>query len=93
MDFKNIPKKHRPIPFWSRNEKLWLVCETPEIFDITVNGASVKNEACGYLRDKSFKKLDISEYAAPGTFYKEPCVWNTNPELKWDDYYFMPFGI
>ena len=22
MDFKNIPKKYRPIPFWSWNEKL-----------------------------------------------------------------------
>ena len=22
MDFKNVPKKYRPIPFWSWNEKL-----------------------------------------------------------------------
>ena len=22
MDFKNIPKKYRPVPFWSWNEKL-----------------------------------------------------------------------
>ena len=22
MDFKNIPKKYRPIPFWSWNDKL-----------------------------------------------------------------------
>lgn len=47
-------------------EKLWLVCETPEIFDIAVNGSSIKKEDCGYFRDKSFKKLDISAYARKG---------------------------
>ena len=41
-------------------EQLYLVCETPERFDIKINGNPVTHESCGYFRDKSFKKLDIS---------------------------------
>ncbi len=42
-------------------EKLYLACETPEIFDIYVNGKHVDKTDCGYFRDKAFRKLDISK--------------------------------
>ena len=42
-------------------ETLYLACETPEIFDITVNGKAVDTtKDCGFFCDHSFKKLDIS---------------------------------
>lgn len=47
-------------------EKLYLVCETPELFDISVNGRVVNKKDCGYFRDKSFRKLDISDYLCLG---------------------------
>ena len=37
MDFKHIPKKYRPIPFWSWNEKL----------DKKETKAQVKRSWCG----------------------------------------------
>lgn len=42
-------------------ETLYLACETPEIFDMTVNGKAVDTKADkGFFCDHSFKKLDIS---------------------------------
>ncbi len=42
-------------------ETLYLACETPEIFEITVNGKPVDTaKTCGFFRDHSFLKLDIS---------------------------------
>ena len=42
-------------------EALYLACETPEIFEITVNGRPVDTARdCGFFRDHSFRKLDIS---------------------------------
>ena len=41
-------------------DELYLACETPEIFDITVNGKTVDKTVCGFFRDHSFKKLNIS---------------------------------
>ncbi|HHU78050.1 MAG TPA: hypothetical protein GXZ29_04105 [Clostridiales bacterium] len=33
-------------------------------------------------------------YASPGSFYKEPCIWNSNPEPAWDDNYcFVESGL
>lgn len=41
--------------------RVYLACETPEMFDITVNGVFVDTEKrCGYFRDRAFVKLDIS---------------------------------
>lgn len=37
----------------------YLVVETPEIFNISINGKSVDKKDCGYLRDRSFRKLNI----------------------------------
>ncbi len=42
-------------------ETLYLACETPELFDITVNGKAVDTKHdCGFFRDRSFRKLNIS---------------------------------
>lgn len=40
--------------------ELYLVCETPEIFTITVNGKKLEQKVCGYYFDKSFKKIDLT---------------------------------
>lgn len=45
---------------------LYLVCETPEIFKITINGKEIDKITCGYFRDKSFKKIDIASYITKG---------------------------
>ena len=46
--------------------EVFLVCETPEIFEIFVNGRKLQNKVCGYYCDKSFKKLDLSGYLKIG---------------------------
>lgn len=47
-------------------KELFLVCETPEIFKIKVNGKIIDKKTGGYYIDKSFKKLDISKYIEIG---------------------------
>ena len=47
-------------------EELYLVCETPEKFKITVNGKEIEGKVAGYFRDKSFKKIDIAAYVQAG---------------------------
>ncbi len=47
-------------------EKLYLACETPELFKIKVNGEEIDKVDCGYFRDHSFRKLDISKYVKLG---------------------------
>ena len=47
-------------------QSLELVCETPEKFEIAVNGTPIDKTVTGYFRDKSFKTIDISEYAKQG---------------------------
>ncbi len=47
-------------------ETLYLVTETPEKFEITVNGREVDKTDCGYFRDKSFRKIDIASYVQEG---------------------------
>ena len=57
----------RPIDFRSEfkinveylPEKLYLACETPEIFTIKVNGEEIDKSDCGFFRDHSFRMLDI----------------------------------
>ena len=41
-------------------EKLYLGCETPEIFEISLNGLPIEKTDYGYFRDKSIRLLDIS---------------------------------
>ncbi len=47
-------------------EKLYIACETPEMFDIKVNGDRIDKTEHGYFRDKAFKMLDIAKYAKLG---------------------------
>ncbi len=47
-------------------EKLYLVCETPENFKISVNGKTVAFKDEGYFRDISFRKTDIASYLELG---------------------------
>lgn len=46
--------------------KTELVVETPEIFDITVNGKVIDKTATGYYHDISFKTIDIFEHIIEG---------------------------
>ncbi len=46
--------------------RLELVCETPEIFDISVNNIKINKKIIGTVIDKSFKRIDISEYIRTG---------------------------
>ena len=46
--------------------ELYLVCETPEKFEIKVNGRVIEEKPNGYFLDKSFEKIDISKYVKAG---------------------------
>ena len=46
--------------------ELYLVCETPEKFEITINGKALNEKTSGYFLDKSFQKLDISKHIVMG---------------------------
>ena len=48
------------------SDKLYLACETPEIFEIKVNGEAVDKTDCGYFRDVSFRMIDIRKHARVG---------------------------
>ncbi len=48
------------------SEKLYLAVETPEIFEIKVNGETVDKTDCGFFRDHSFRMLDIQKHAKVG---------------------------
>ncbi len=47
-------------------ENLRLVCETPENFDISINGQRVAKTVKGSFIDASFKCVDIAKYVKPG---------------------------
>ena len=47
-------------------QSLCLVCETPGIFEISVNGQLISKEDCGYYVDSSFRKIPIAEYLVIG---------------------------
>ena len=47
-------------------DTLYLVCETPEIFDIFVNETKIEKNINGFFRDKSFKKIEITKYVKMG---------------------------
>ncbi|MCQ2429190.1 MAG: hypothetical protein MJ192_02555, partial [Clostridia bacterium] len=63
--------------------KLYLACETPGIFEITVNGKTVDTSAdCGFFRDHSFRKLDISGLLKKGDNVIEThCLFKQSPEV------------
>lgn len=47
-------------------EELYLVCETPEKFRITINGKVLERKVAGYFADKSFQKIDIKDLVQVG---------------------------
>lgn len=47
-------------------EKIYLVCETPEQFIISINGMKVEPLLTGHFVDKTLQKLDISKYMTLG---------------------------
>lgn len=47
-------------------EKLELVCETPNMFKISVNGCEIEQNITGWFVDKSFKTIDITDYLKQG---------------------------
>ena len=47
-------------------EKLFLAVETPEIFDIEINGKRIDKTDCGYFRDAAFRLLDIASAVEVG---------------------------
>ena len=69
---------------------LFLVCETPERFDIKVNGNPVDQTDKGYFRDRSFRKLDIRELLVIGEnrieletdFHQSPSVYENMAKSK-----------
>lgn len=46
--------------------EIFLATETPEIFEIEVNGEKIDISDCGYFRDSAFRKLNIAPYVKVG---------------------------
>ena len=46
--------------------EIYLATETPDIFEITMNGVKVDKTDCGYFRDSAFRKLNIASYVKAG---------------------------
>ncbi len=69
-----INEYRRPVKLWHSfvfyakdiPEKIYLCTETPEIFDIKLNGKTVDKTDCGSFRDDSFRLLDISGLVRQG---------------------------
>ena len=66
-------------------EKLYLACETPDIFTISVNGQVIDKKDCGYFRDSAFRKLDISGYAKVGENIIETSVYFDQSETVYEN--------
>ena len=69
---------------------LFLVCETPEIFSIKVNGKPADKTDRGYFRDRSFRKMDITDLLVLGEnrieletdFRQSPIVYENMAKSK-----------
>lgn len=46
--------------------EMYLVTETPELFDIKINGKALEKHDVGYFRDISFRRLPIGEHVRVG---------------------------
>lgn len=46
--------------------RMGLAVETPEIFDIRVNGTHIEKRELGYFHDKAFRLMDIAPYTVVG---------------------------
>lgn len=70
FDIKSVP------------EVIYLACETPDKFDISVNGAIIDKKDSGYFRDAAIRKLDISAYVKEGkNEIKMSCDFVQSPEI------------
>ena len=47
-------------------DEIYLATETPEIFEIELNGTRVTKNDCGFFRDKAFRMINIAEYVKIG---------------------------
>lgn len=66
---------------WIPNE-LYLICETPEKFEIRVNGKLIQEAPNGYFVDKSFQKTDIANYLVKGeNIISFDCQFVQSPEF------------
>ncbi len=71
-------------------ESVFLVCETPEIFTVRINGKALEKTDRGYFRDQSFRKLDIAELLVVGEnrieletdFHQNPTVYENMAKSK-----------
>lgn len=65
-------------------EDPFLLCETPEIYRITVNGTPLDMTDCGWFRDKAFRKLNLAGLLRVGEntvtletdFRQDPAVYD-----------------
>ncbi len=63
-------------------DELYLVCETPEVFEIRVNGTIIDKTDCGYFADKSFRKIEVSRYMKLGeNIISFDCVFKQQKEF------------
>jgi len=70
--------------------ELYLVCETPEKFSVLVNGIKVDAKDEGYFVDKSFRKINISQFVKEGEnqitfdclFFQSPDIYENIEKAK-----------
>ncbi|MGM9644443.1 MAG: hypothetical protein ACI3X1_05090 [Eubacteriales bacterium] len=63
-------------------EKLYLICETPEKFEIRVNSKLIDGASDEYVIDRCFKKTDISAFVKTGeNIISFDCVFKQSDEL------------
>lgn len=62
----HIRREHRVNVEMLPKGETFLICETPEIYTITVNGNPVSTESKGWFADHSFQKLDITGMLTEG---------------------------
>lgn len=65
-------------------KEMFLAVETPDCFEINVNGTRVEKTACGYFRDKSFVMLDIAENVNNGLNVIEMTGYISQSEACYD---------
>ena len=66
-------------------ERIFLACETPEIFDIKLNGKSVDKTDCGFFRDHSFRMLNVAGLVVKGENVLELQVYLKEPDEVYEN--------
>jgi hypothetical protein len=65
--------------------RLFLACETPEIFTMTLNGKPVDKTDCGYFRDHSFRMLNIADLVVKGENVIELQVYLKETDVTYEN--------